>query len=65
MLLAGLIGIVMRLLPQQYRDLLQQTVGRASAHGRVYGRFHKWTLLRWSQWFTVVFYTGAIVWLVI
>lgn len=62
MLLAGLIGIVMRLLPQQYRDLLQQTVGRASAHRRVYGRFHKWILLRWSQWFTVVFYTGAIVW---
>ncbi len=59
---AGVIGIVMRLLPQRYRELLQQTIGRGSAHRRMYGILHKWILLRWWQWFVVAFQIGAIAW---
>jgi hypothetical protein len=62
LLSAGLIAVTSRLLPQQYRDALQQALGQATAHQRVYGRVQKWLLVRWKQWFAVAFHIGAIAW---
>ena len=61
---AWLIAAIQRLLPQQYREAMQLTIGRSSAHYRLYGRLHRWMLLTWSQLFTIGFLLSAIAWFV-
>ena len=61
---AGLMAALQRLLPQQYREAMQLTIGRSSAHYRLYGRLHRWILLTWSQVFAIGFMLSAIAWFV-
>lgn len=62
-LLVGIMSAVTRLLPQSYREALQQAAGRSTAHRLVYGRMQKWILLRWSQTFALAFMLAAVSWL--
>jgi hypothetical protein len=62
MMLVGIMSAVIRLLPQMYREALQQATGRSVAHRRVYGRMQKWMLLRWSQTFVLGFMLAAVTW---
>ena len=43
---------------------MQLTLGRSSAHYRLYGRVHRWTLLTWAQVFALGFMLSAIAWFV-
>jgi hypothetical protein len=61
---AALMALIQRLLPQQYREAMQLTLGRGSAHYRLYGRVHRWSLLTWSQLFALGFMLSAIAWFV-
>ena len=61
---AALMALLQRLLPQQYREAVQLTLGRSSAHYRLYGRVHRWSLLTWSQLFALGFMLSAIAWFV-
>jgi hypothetical protein len=62
MILLGITSAVTRLLPQSYREALQQAVGRGAAHRRVYGHMQKWILLRWTQTFMLAFMLAAVIW---
>jgi hypothetical protein len=60
----ALLALIQRFLPQQYRETLLLTIGRGSAHYRLYGRLHRWFLLTGSQLFALSFMLSAIAWLV-
>ncbi|MEM9020398.1 MAG: DUF2868 domain-containing protein [Planctomycetota bacterium] len=46
----GRLGLLAaRLLPQESREALDQAIGRAGSHQRVFGRVQLWALLQWSQ----------------
>ena len=61
---AALMALIQRLLPQQSREAMQLMLGRSSAHYRLYGRVHRWSLLTWSQVFALGFMLSAIAWFV-
>jgi hypothetical protein len=61
---AALLALLQRLLPQQYRLTILLTIGRGSAHYRLYGRLHRWFLLTGSQLFALSFTLSAIAWFV-
>ena len=61
---AALMALLQRLLPQQYREVMQLTLGWSRAHYRLYGRVHRWSLLTWSQVFALGFQLSAIAWFV-
>ena len=60
----ALLALIQRLLPQQYRETILLTIGRGSAHYRLYGRLHRWFLLTGSQLFALCFMLSAIAWFV-
>jgi hypothetical protein len=62
MMLVGVMSAVTRVLPQPYREALQQTAGRTKAYRRVYGHMQKWILLKWWQTFALAFMLGALAW---
>ncbi len=62
MILTGIMGMITQVLPQPYREALQEAAGRQEAYRRVYGRMQKWMLLSWSQTFTLAFVLGALLW---
>lgn len=62
LMLVGIMSAVSRLLPQSYREALQQAAGRSAAYRQVYGRMQKWMLLRWSQTFVLAFMLAAVTW---
>lgn len=57
---ARLATFVSRFLPGNTRDALQQLMGTAGAHQRVYGRVQKWQLLTWSQSMALAFNLAAV-----
>jgi hypothetical protein len=61
---AALLALIQRLLPQHYRETILLTIGRGSAHYRLYGRLHRWFLLTGSQLFALSFTLSAIAWFV-
>jgi uncharacterized protein DUF2868 len=61
---AALMALLQRLLPQQYREAMQLTLGWSRAHYRLYGRVYRWSLLTWSQVFALGFQLSAIAWFV-
>ena len=61
---AAVMAVIQRLLPQQYREAMQLALGWSSAHYRLYGRVHRWSLLMWSQLFALGFMLSAIAWFV-
>ncbi|MCG8401709.1 MAG: DUF2868 domain-containing protein, partial [Firmicutes bacterium] len=64
LLYAGVLGLVMRLLPQRYREAIGAAMGQGRMLHRIYGYVQKWLLLRWSQSFSVAFMLGALAWFV-
>lgn len=57
----GRLGLlVARLLPQDLREALATSLGRAGSHQRVFGRVQLWAVLQWSQLYAVALNLAAV-----
>lgn len=55
-----LITLLIRILPQRYRESFDLALGSGQAHRALYGRLEKWVVLAVAQGFAVFFNVGAV-----